>query len=100
MKKMIKLTKEEVNEAVNDFFKENWKYIVFSVITIVMVIGITIGCVEILSRIVSEYDIEKWNNGICSECGDRYELFAVSYGKHTYICPNCKHEIDCLGAMR
>ena len=31
----------------------------------------------------------KWNNGICTECGVRYELRAVGNGLKYYACPEC-----------
>lgn len=37
----------------------------------------------------------EWNNGICTECGVRYELRAAGrYGLKYYACPECGQEVE------
>lgn len=47
---------------------------------------------EIFCNLTTESD---WNNGICTECGVRYELrAAVHGGLKYYACPECGQEVE------
>lgn len=49
-------------------------------------------------------DNEKWNNGVCIECGGKYEFQSSSYrrsanDKYYYKCKNCGYTIE-LNSLR
>lgn len=99
-KETLKDKLENMWHSIQDFFEEWGGMIIAIAITIVLVAGVVIGGYALLHNALKKESIEKWNDGICTVCGGKYELYTISRGIHYYVCENCKHEIDCLGAMR
>ena len=99
-KEELKEKLEDIKSDVEDFFDENKEYFIKGTIAVILVFAIAIGLVFALCRVFEKDAEEKWNNGICPECGGKFKLFGVSRGTHTYICEDCGHEIDCYGARR
>lgn len=59
-------------------------------------IGVIVGCVLIvifLITAVNSCSASDWNNGICPNCGVRYELRGLSQGISAYACPKCGKEV-------
>lgn len=38
-------------------------------------------------------DNEKWNNGVCIECGGEYKFKNANNGTYYYACEDCDHVI-------
>ena len=99
-KEKLKERLEDIKSDIEDFFDNNAEYLIKGAIAIILVVGIAIGLTFAICHALKKEAEEKWNNGICPECGGKFKLFGVSRGVHTYICEDCKHEIDCYGAMK
>lgn len=67
-------------------------------IAIIIVIVMVFAIMAILQNITEKRDIKKWNNGICTECGGKYEyLEAVGHKYDTdfiYRCNQCGKIIE------
>jgi hypothetical protein len=62
-----------------------------SVLLIISLIAFCIGMVE-FTNFISD---NTWNNGICIQCKERYELRGVSqHGLKYYSCPECGQEVQ------
>lgn len=56
------------------------------IICLVLVFVLMIG--------VNSCSAETWNDGICPDCGVRYELRGASRGLKYYACPECGQEVE------
>lgn len=61
----------------------------WSIFEIIAPIGL---CILIMLGINS-CSASDWNNGICSNCGVRYELRGLSGALSAYACPECGKEV-------
>lgn len=73
------------------------------IIAVILAFVIGFGLLKIL-MLNAEKDNEKWNNGICIECGGKYEFQSSSYrrnedDKYYYKCKNCGYTIE-LNSLR
>lgn len=61
-------------------------------VVIAVVLALLLSCVVFYSKDRAEIDnAERWNNGICTECGDCM-WFSSAYKGHTYYtCKGCGH---------
>lgn len=68
---------------------------IVAVIVLIIVVGSVLlaGFIGSESRKYSMY--EKYNNGICRDCGGRYEYTqALDYGEYLYICNGCNNAVE------
>ncbi len=73
------------------------------VIAIIIAFAVGFGLLRILI-VENEKENEKWNNGVCIECGGKYEFQSSSYrrsadDKYYYKCKNCGYTIE-LNSLR
>ena len=99
-KEKLKDKLEDIWYDIQDFFEECGKTIIAIIVTIVLVFGLIFGSLAIFLDVYKKDSIKQWNNGICTECGGKYELYTISRGNHYYICETCGHEICCMGGMK
>ena len=52
-----------------------------------------IGIIVFIITAVNSCSASDWNNGICPDCGVRYELRGLSQGLSAYACPECGKEV-------
>ena len=74
---------------------------IITAIVLAFVIGFGLSA---LLMVEIKVDNEKWNNGICIECGGKYEFQSSSYrrnadDKYFYKCKNCGYTIE-LNSLR
>lgn len=62
------------------------------IIAVILAFVIGFGLLKILMLNV-EKDNEKWNNGICTECGGEYKFKNAYNSSYFYACENCDHVI-------
>lgn len=58
---------------------------IFQLITFVLVIIILLS--------LNSCSAKKWNNGVCPNCHEYYELYAVKQNINYYRCPNCGQKV-------
>ena len=73
------------------------------IIAVILAFVIGFGLLKILMLNV-ETENKEWNNGICTECGGKYEFQSSSYRRHSndeyyYKCKNCGYTIK-LSSLR
>ena len=73
------------------------------IIAVILAFVIGFGLLKIL-MLNAEKENEKWNNGICTECGGKYEFQSSSYRRNAddeyyYKCKNCGYTIE-LSSLR
>lgn len=69
---------------------------VIAVIIMVAVVAVALCFVFGVYNYNHERDIKNYNDGICTECGGKYRLAAVSHGYFYYECEKCKHTISII----
>lgn len=62
------------------------------VIAIIIAFAVGFGLLRILI-VENEKENEKWNNGICTECGGEYKFKNANNGTYYYACEDCDHVI-------
>lgn len=63
------------------------------IVTVIAAIGLLVLLGLGMVSCVNWTSSSKWNDGICVECGTRYELRGASRGLKYYACPNCGDEV-------
>lgn len=63
------------------------------IVTVIAAIGLIVLLGLGMESCVNWTSSSKWNDGICVECGTRYELRGASRGFKYYACPNCGAEV-------
>lgn len=69
---------------------------IITAIVIALVMGFGLSA---LLMVEIKVDNEKWNNGICTECGGKYEFQSSTYKRNVgdeyyYKCKNCGYTIS------
>lgn len=54
---------------------------------------VPIGLCILMVLGVNSCSASDWNNGVCPNCGVRYELRGISNGISAYVCPECGKEV-------
>lgn len=62
------------------------------IIAVILAFVIGFGLLKIL-MLNAEKENEKWNNGICTECGGEYKFKNGNNGVYYYACEDCDHVI-------
>lgn len=73
------------------------------VVAVIIAFAVGFGLLKLLI-VENEIENEKWNNGVCIECGGKYEFQSSSYrrnadDKYYYKCKNCGYTIE-LNSLR
>lgn len=59
-----------------------------------VILWIAIVCIISIAISSRQSPDAEWNNGICPECGVRYEMKGVSMNLKYYVCPECGKEVE------
>ena len=67
--------------------EDSWLSIIIPlIIAIALIFALVFG--------VNSCSASAWNDGICPDCGERYELRGASKGLKYYACPECGQEVE------
>lgn len=73
----------------NEDFENKITGFIISIILLAIFTTVFFG----LSSHYNKVEIDKWNNGICAECGGEYKFKNANYGVYYYACEDCDHVV-------